>query len=177
MIWSARPRIDGGIVSPERRLEVDHQLELGRLPAPRRRGRPEPARHTPIAVPAGAHPRSDQPGIGGLEAPEGPADRAHQIDVLIIGAAEGEIGCCRVIVWYRHKTENDAARVDLIGCHPACQRLVTVSMDPGRVTGAAAGAGQAEAGDPQPGRAERSGSRQSRPSASCPARPSGSPAP
>jgi hypothetical protein len=37
-------------------LEVDHQLELGRLPAPRRRGRPEPAQHTPIAAPAGAHP-------------------------------------------------------------------------------------------------------------------------
>jgi hypothetical protein len=32
--------------------------------------------------------------------------RADQI--IRLGGCAGEIGCCRVIVWYRHKTENDA---------------------------------------------------------------------
>ena len=66
---------------------------------------PEPAR-TSLALRRQAHaPRTDQPGIGGLEAPEGPGARAHHIDVLIVGAAEGEIGGGRVIVGYRYKTE------------------------------------------------------------------------
>src|SRR5215510_16110981 len=74
---------------------------------------PEPAR-TSLALRRQAHsPWPDQPGIGGLEAPEGPGARAHQIDVLIVGAAEGEIGGGRVIVGYRHKPENEATRVDL----------------------------------------------------------------
>src|SRR5215813_10878678 len=74
---------------------------------------PAPAR-TRLALRRQAHaPRTDQPGRGGLEAPEGPGGRAHQIDVLIVGAAEGEIGGGRVLVGDRHKTENEAARVDL----------------------------------------------------------------
>src|SRR5262245_57794239 len=91
--------------------------------------------HRPLAQPVSARtslalrreahaPRTDQPGRGGLEAPEGPGGSAHQIDVLIIGATEGEIGGCRVIVGDRHKPENEAARVDLDNaaetsyCHP-----------------------------------------------------------
>src|SRR5580704_15623065 len=57
--------------------------------------------------------RPDQPGIGRLEPPEGPADCPLQIDGLIVRAAERKVGCCSVAVRYRHKTENDAARVDL----------------------------------------------------------------
>src|SRR5919199_2499565 len=85
---------------------------------------PEPAR-TSLALRRQAHsPRTDQPGRGGLEAPESPGARAHHIDVLIVGAAEGEIGGGRVIVGDRHKTENEAARIDLDHtaetgyCHP-----------------------------------------------------------
>src|SRR6266849_4454121 len=74
---------------------------------------PEPAR-TSLPLRRKAHsPRTDQPGIGGLETPESPADCPHQVDVLIVGAAEGEVGCCGVIVRYRNKTENDSTRVDL----------------------------------------------------------------
>src|SRR5580704_7278832 len=57
--------------------------------------------------------RPDQPGIGCLEPPEGPAGRALQVDGLIVGAAERKVGCCGVVVRYRHKTENDATEVDL----------------------------------------------------------------
>src|ERR1700719_1001185 len=57
--------------------------------------------------------RPDQAGIGRLEAPEGSACRPLQVDILIVGAAEREIGCCGVVVRYRHKTENDSARIDL----------------------------------------------------------------
>src|ERR1700736_4404492 len=57
--------------------------------------------------------RPDQPGVGRLEAPEGPAGCPLQVDGLMVGAAERKVGCCGVIVRYRHKTENDAARVDL----------------------------------------------------------------
>src|SRR5215510_3301633 len=74
---------------------------------------PAPAR-TSLSLRRQAHtPRTDQPGRGDLEAPEGPGARAYHIDVLIIGAAEGEIGGGRVIVGYRYKAENEAARVDL----------------------------------------------------------------
>src|SRR6516164_8090398 len=61
--------------------------------------------------------RADQAGIRRLEAPEGPADRALEIDVLIVGAAEGEVGGRSVVVRYRHKAQNYAARVDFQ--HPA----------------------------------------------------------
>src|SRR5215471_10678204 len=95
------------------RLQLDRRLELSDFP--RLVGEVDRPRHgIRLSLRWQAHtPRADQPGIGGLEAPERPADSAHQIDVLIIGAAEGEIRCCRVIVWYRHKPEDDAARVDL----------------------------------------------------------------
>src|ERR1700726_4999500 len=46
--------------------------------------------------------RPDQAGIGRLEAPEGSACRPLQVDILIVGAAEREIGCCGVVVRYRH---------------------------------------------------------------------------
>src|SRR4051812_15697202 len=74
---------------------------------------PEPAR-TNLSLRRQAHtPGTDQPGKGSLEAPEGPAVRPHQINVLIVGTAKSEVGGCGVIVRYRHKTENDPARVDL----------------------------------------------------------------
>src|SRR5689334_19171891 len=57
--------------------------------------------------------RPNQAGIGRLKAPKGPAGCPLQIDGLIVGAAEREVGCCSVGVRYRHKTENDAARIDL----------------------------------------------------------------
>src|SRR5262249_57098128 len=57
--------------------------------------------------------RPDQAGIRRLEAPEGSADCTLQVNGLIVRAAEREVGCCGVIVRYRHKTEDDSARVDL----------------------------------------------------------------
>src|SRR5262249_62005456 len=57
--------------------------------------------------------RADQARIGRLEAPEGPADRAFEVDVPIVGAAEGKVGRQYIAVRNRHKTDDDAARVDL----------------------------------------------------------------
>src|SRR5215813_127998 len=74
---------------------------------------PEPAR-TSLSLCRQAHaPGTDQAGVGRFEAPEGPADCSHQIDVLVVRAAKSEVGGCGVIVRYSHKTENDPARVDL----------------------------------------------------------------
>src|SRR5271156_1671070 len=56
--------------------------------------------------------RPDQPGIGRLEAPEGPADCPLEVDVLIVGAAEGEVGGCEIAIGYRYETQDYAARVD-----------------------------------------------------------------
>src|SRR6266436_9294074 len=56
---------------------------------------------------------ADQAGIGRLEPPEGAARRSLQIDVLVVGAAEGEVGGCRVAVRDRNETENDAAPIAL----------------------------------------------------------------
>src|SRR5262249_4421358 len=74
---------------------------------------PEPARTSLPLRRQARSPRTDQPGIGGLETPEGPRSCPHHIDVLIVGAAKSEVGGCGVIVRYRHKTKNDPARVDL----------------------------------------------------------------
>src|SRR5262249_20958777 len=56
--------------------------------------------------------RTDQARIGRLEAPEGPADRAFEVNVLIVGAAERKVSRQHVAVRNRHKTDDDAARVD-----------------------------------------------------------------
>src|SRR5437867_13427173 len=114
MTSSARASTDCGIVS-SKALDIFRLITSSNLVGfLRLDGEVDRSRHgIRLSLRRQAHtPRSDQPGIGGLEAPEGPADSAHQIDVLIIGAAEGEISCCRVIIWYRHETDNDAARVD-----------------------------------------------------------------
>src|SRR5690348_11750528 len=83
---------------------------------------PEPVRTSLSLRRQARSPRTNQPGIGSLEAPEGPADCPHQIDVLIVGAAKSEIGGCGVVVRYRHKTENDAARADLDNAAETGQR-------------------------------------------------------
>src|SRR5262249_13462054 len=57
--------------------------------------------------------RADQARIGRLEAPEGPADGAFEVNVPIVGAAEGKVGRQHVAVRNRHKTDDDTARVDL----------------------------------------------------------------
>src|SRR4051812_41854652 len=81
----------------------------GRRPA----GQPEPAR-TSLSVRRQAHtPGAEQTGKGSVGAPAGPAVRPQQTNVLMVGTAKSEVGGCGVIVRYRHKTENDPARVDL----------------------------------------------------------------
>src|SRR6516162_1031927 len=57
--------------------------------------------------------RPDQAGVRRFEAPERPAGRTLQIDILIVGSAKCEVGGCGVIVRYRDKSEDDSARVDL----------------------------------------------------------------
>src|SRR6516165_5285672 len=47
--------------------------------------------------------RTDQARIGRLEAPEGPADRAFEVNVLIVGAAEGKVSRQHVAVRNRYK--------------------------------------------------------------------------
>src|SRR5262245_29689792 len=115
MISSARSSSVCGIVRPSALAVLRLTTSSNLVGFPRLGGEVDRSRHgTRLSLRRQAHtPRSDQPRIGGLEAPEGPADSTHQIDVLIIGTAEGEIGCCRIVVWYRHKTDNNAARVDL----------------------------------------------------------------
>src|SRR5690348_18510829 len=73
---------------------------------------PEPVRTSLSLRRQARSPRTNQPGIGSLEAPEGPADCPHQLDVLMVGAAKSEMGVCGVVVRYRPKTENDAGRAD-----------------------------------------------------------------
>src|ERR1700674_2149537 len=56
--------------------------------------------------------RADQARIGRLETPEGPAGCPLEVYVLIVGAAESEVGRCVIAIWNRHETKNDAARID-----------------------------------------------------------------
>src|SRR6516162_7643366 len=80
--------------------------------------------------------RTDQARIGRLEAPEGPADRAFEVNVLIIGAAEGKVSRQHVAVRNRYKTDDDAARVDFDDAaepgHLGPQIALDVVMDPVR---------------------------------------------
>src|SRR6516162_5199381 len=78
--------------------------------------------------------RTDQARIGRLEAPEGPADRAFEVNVLIVGAAEGKVSRQHVAVRNRYKTDDDAARVDFDDAaepgHLGPQITLDVVMDP-----------------------------------------------
>jgi len=78
----------------------------------------------------------DQAGIGCLEAPEGPADRALQVDVLVVRAPEREIGRHQIAIRHRHETENEAARIDLDDAaqpgYSGPQIALDVVMDPVR---------------------------------------------
>src|SRR5215212_3713393 len=56
---------------------------------------------------------ADQPGKGRLEAPERAARRAHEIDELVVGAAEREVGGREIAVRDRHETDNETAWIDL----------------------------------------------------------------
>src|SRR5271169_1374267 len=62
---------------------------------------------------------ADQTRIGRLEAPECSARCPLEIDVLIIGPAKSEVGCCGVAIRNRHEAEDQTARIDF---HDAAER-------------------------------------------------------
>src|SRR6516162_118133 len=82
--------------------------------------------------------RTDQARMRRLEAPEGPTDRAFEVNVLIVGAAEGKVSRQQVAVRNRHKADDDAARIDLDDAaepgHLRPQIALDVVMDPVRAS-------------------------------------------
>jgi hypothetical protein len=57
--------------------------------------------------------RTDQARIGRLKAPEGPANCALEVNVLIIGAAEREVCRCGVAIRDRHEADDETRWIDL----------------------------------------------------------------